>query len=330
MPSVCLLGATGFLGGSVLTDLQKDGSYEITALVRPGKEQLVSARGVRVVTGSFSDLALIEHTSSAHDIVINAADSDDLPLTRSINRGLAQARKNGKKGVLVHVSGTQLIESPPTGNLDEGWPVYDDSDLAQIKDIDELALHREIDLEIARADLSGEIIASIICPGLIYGLGTGPDKIISALTPSMMSLAMKRGQVVVAGRGTNIWPDVHVQDVVDLIMLSLKHNLGTSKPAGFERFYFAENGEHAKLPYARTLASLLSSHHLITTTDILHVPAGDARAPGWANNTTSRCRATRARKELGWTPRFKMDEEGLGRDVRDILEVWGKVNRGSE
>jgi hypothetical protein len=61
---------------------------------------------------------------------------------------------------------------------------------------------------IARADLSGEIIASIICPGLIYGLGTGPDKIISALTPSMMSLAMKRGQVVVAGRGTNVWPDV--------------------------------------------------------------------------------------------------------------------------
>jgi thioester reductase-like protein len=50
MPSVFLLGATGFLGGSVLTDLQKDGSYEITALVRPGKEQLVSARGVRVVT----------------------------------------------------------------------------------------------------------------------------------------------------------------------------------------------------------------------------------------------------------------------------------------
>ncbi|RSH87151.1 hypothetical protein EHS25_003642 [Saitozyma podzolica] len=312
MPSVFLLGATGFLGGTVLTDLQKDGSYEITALVRSGKEQLVSARGVRVVTGSFSDLALIEQTSSAHDIVINAADSDDLPLTQR------------EEGVLVHVSGTQLIESPPTGNLDEGWPVYDDSNLEQIKGIDELALHREIDLEIARADLSGEIIASIICPGLIYGLGTGPDKIISALTPSMMSLAMKRGQVVVAGRGTNVWPDVHVQDVVDLIMLSLRHNLATSKPAGFERFYFAENGEHAKLPYSRTLASLLSDKNLVRTTDILHVPAGDTRAPGWANNTTSRCRATRARRDLGWKPRWRMDEEGLGRDVRDILEVWGK------
>jgi hypothetical protein len=86
----------------------------------------------------------------------------------------------------------------------------------------------------------------------------------------------------------------------------------------------AENGEHAKLPYAHTLASLLSSRNLIRTTDILHVPAGDTRAPGWANNTTSRCRATRARRELGWKPRFKMDEEELGRDVRDILKVWGK------
>jgi hypothetical protein len=43
---------------------------------------------------------------------------------------------------------------------------------------------------------------------LIYGTGTGPDKIISALTPSMISTALKQKQVVVAGRGTNLWPDV--------------------------------------------------------------------------------------------------------------------------
>lgn len=58
------------------------------------------------------------------DIAINAATSDDLELTRAINRGLKKARTSGRKGVLVHVSGTQLIESKPTGKL-ENVPKYD-------------------------------------------------------------------------------------------------------------------------------------------------------------------------------------------------------------
>lgn len=48
--------------------------------------------------------------------------------------------------MLVHISGTQLIESKPTGKL-EGVPKYDDLDLDQIKSIPDTALHRLIDLE---------------------------------------------------------------------------------------------------------------------------------------------------------------------------------------
>lgn len=46
----------------------------------------------------------------------------------------------------MHVSGTQLIESKPTGNL-EDVPKYDDLDVEQIKAIPDSALHRLIDLE---------------------------------------------------------------------------------------------------------------------------------------------------------------------------------------
>lgn len=81
------------------------------------------------------------------DIVVNAATSDDLELTKSINRGLAKGRLNSrKKGVLVHISGTQLIESKPTGRLEE-VPKYDDLHVEQIKSIPDSALHRLIDLE---------------------------------------------------------------------------------------------------------------------------------------------------------------------------------------
>lgn len=48
--------------------------------------------------------------------------------------------------MLVHISGTQLIESEPTGRL-EDVPKYDDLDVEQTKAIPDSALHRYIDLE---------------------------------------------------------------------------------------------------------------------------------------------------------------------------------------
>lgn len=93
------------------------------------------------------DLAVIENASAEVDIVINAATSDDLELTKAINKGLARSNSvNGRKGVLVHISGTQLIESKPTGKL-EDVPMYNDLDVEQIKSIPDSALHRLIDLE---------------------------------------------------------------------------------------------------------------------------------------------------------------------------------------
>lgn len=37
--------------------------------------------------------------------------------------------------------------------------------------------------------------------------------------------------------GLELTKQVHVQDVADLILLSLEHNLAASTSAGFERFY---------------------------------------------------------------------------------------------
>lgn len=89
----------------------------------------------------------MEDACAEADVAINAATSDDLELTKAINRGLAKGRTaSGRKGVLVHISGTQLIESAPTGKL-EDVPKYDDLDVEQIKAIPDSALHRYIDLE---------------------------------------------------------------------------------------------------------------------------------------------------------------------------------------
>lgn len=52
--SVLLLGATGYLGGTVLTGLARAGEYDITCVVRPGREACMGDRKTKllVVRGS--------------------------------------------------------------------------------------------------------------------------------------------------------------------------------------------------------------------------------------------------------------------------------------
>ncbi|RDW75529.1 hypothetical protein BP6252_06671 [Coleophoma cylindrospora] len=297
MLSVFLFGATGYLGGTVLTDLEKAGVYDITCLVRPNRESSMKQRKSAILLGSHSDLELIENACARMDIVINAATSDDLELTRAINCGLRRARESGRKGLLVHISGTQLIESEPTGKL-EDVP------------------------KVVRADVAGEIIASIICPGVIFGRGTGPFKTFSSPFPNIVRLALRHKQVMYAGDGTNIWCHVYVQDVSNMIMMLIKVNLDAKEPAGFERFYLhgAESGEHQKLKLSIELGTILHEKGLVLDPQPLAVPADDSRAPSWANRTTARCLANRARQQLGWTPMLLL-EDVFETEISDILST---------
>lgn len=47
--SLLLLGATGYLGGTVLTDLARAGEYDITCVVRPGRETCMGDRKTKLL-----------------------------------------------------------------------------------------------------------------------------------------------------------------------------------------------------------------------------------------------------------------------------------------
>ncbi|PSS03634.1 hypothetical protein BD289DRAFT_478465 [Coniella lustricola] len=315
---VLLFGATGYLGGTLLTELERTDEYDVTSVVRAERERVLKDRKTKILVASHAELSKIETASAEADIAINAATSDDLELTKAINRGLAQGKSAySRAGVLVHVSGTQLIESKPTGKL-EDVPKYNDQDLAQIEGIADSALHRLIDLEVARADREGEIKASIICPGVIFGHGSGPYKTISSPFPNLVRTALKNKRATYAGEGTNIWAHVHVQDVVDMLLRSIKHNLEASEPAGFARFYFAEHGEHQKLDFCTKMASILHAKGAVEDATPVSVPVSSPQAPSWPNRTTSRCYANRARAELGWKPRMLLENMFEG----EVLDIW--------
>ncbi|KAG8702618.1 hypothetical protein FRC08_003364 [Ceratobasidium sp. 394] len=128
--SIFILGATGYVGGSLLVALAKAyPSTTITALVRSPKDiEPVSAVGasVRVVHGSHADLDLITTESSNADVVFQVSDPDDLALTQAIVAGLKIRKEvNGKRSVLIHTTGTATIKDEGNGEFTDEYPTWD-------------------------------------------------------------------------------------------------------------------------------------------------------------------------------------------------------------
>ena len=135
----------------------------------------------------------------------------------------------------------------------------------------------------------------IICPSLIYGIGTGPAKH-SIQVPWLIALAVKSGVAKHYGPGENIWSNVHIDDLVDLFRLALD-----AAPAG--AFYFAENGENSMKEICEAINRKLGVSGGTVPMSL------DEAAREWGEGATqntmgsnSRVRAVRARKELGWRP----------------------------
>ncbi len=105
--------------------------------------------------------------------------------------------------------------------------------------------------------------------------------------------AQKQGVVQIVGSGLNVWSNVHIDDVVDLYVLSLD-----KAPAG--SFYFAENGETLFLHIGNALAKRLDFAKVESLDpEVAAERWGVARAY-YSFGSNNRVRSVRARQELGW------------------------------
>ena len=70
--TIFILGATGYIGGSILQDLLDDPNYSITALVRSAeKAKNLETFGVKVILGSLDDSDKVQQATAAADIVLH-------------------------------------------------------------------------------------------------------------------------------------------------------------------------------------------------------------------------------------------------------------------
>lgn len=137
-PQILLTGATGYIGGSILTLLLDSNepilkSATITCLVRGENRvsELKAAYGDRVKPELYKDLDDIERTievASQHDIIINTTLGYHPESSAALVRGLAKRKeKTGKDVYLIHTSGTSNVaDRPITKTLVEDR-IFDDA-----------------------------------------------------------------------------------------------------------------------------------------------------------------------------------------------------------
>lgn len=259
------------------------------------------------------------------------ADCDHEVSAQAIAKGAAHHTPQNPVWI-IHTSGTGIltVEDFRTNTWGIERPrEYNDWDgVKELISLPDDALHRNVDKIIIGASQSSpdSVKTAIVCPPTIYGPGRGPgnQKSVQAYWLSAAVLQRKKGLLV--GKGTNVWHQVHVQDLSKVYQA-----LGEAAAAGGgqatwndEGYYFAENGSFVWGDVQRAVAKAAFDKKLISSPDVEPIPdqqVTDLNEFGlyaWGSN--SRGHALRARKLLGWTP----DRPKLLDLVPDIVEIEAK------
>jgi len=312
--NIFVTGATGYIGGSVVARLLEHpnaSSFQITALVRsPEKAAKLESVGVRTAIGSLSELDKVEKLTSEADVVISMADADDLDATKATLKGLKTRHETtGKVPILIHTSGTGVLIDNAKGMYTYDT-IYNDNNVEQIESLAPMQPHRNVDLEIVKADGDGYVKTYIILPSTIYGIAKGKLVDIgvqhrySVQLPLSIKESLLREQAGVVGEGKNIWPNVNIEDIADLYIV-LYDAIVSDPSTGHGRagFYFGENGEYTLYEVSKTIAEAMLALGLGKTVEPTPYTEEEYKKNPTLIylGTNSRCRGDRSRS-LGWKP----------------------------
>ncbi|KIO01034.1 hypothetical protein M404DRAFT_150977, partial [Pisolithus tinctorius Marx 270] len=326
---------TGYIGGTVLTRLVDHPTFansEITLLIRPSKKDKIStfhSLGLNTVLGSYNDLDILEEQASKADIVFSIADADNLAAAQAILRGLKKRYEaTGQQPLLIHTVSVLVDDAKGLHPTDV---VYDDLNPDQIETLAITQPHRKVDVAIVGADKENYLKAYIILPSTIYALAKtkfvdlGLQNPRSQQIPRLIRAGLLKGQGGMVGRGENVWPNVHIDDIADLYIVVYENALSGKAGHGREGFYFGENEEHKLCDLSKVVAQ-----------ELYHIGRGKSPEPtpfieedykrpenfGLESiGTNARCLARRGRA-LGWKPKHTTEDvfKSIGPEVEYVTQ----------
>ncbi|KLU89199.1 hypothetical protein MAPG_08173 [Magnaporthiopsis poae ATCC 64411] len=339
---ILLTGATGYIGGTVLTTLLASSEpaikgSSISVLVRK-EEQAAVLRGLGVnpiIFKGLDDVEALRRAASEHDAVIHTASSQHDASAVALIQGLGDRKKaTGKEVHFIHTGGTSALgDQAVSGRLVERRVFNDKTDdifayerQRQAKDVYD---QRTTDLAILEAGEAAEVKTYIIMPPTIYGIGTGAFNRVSIQVLAIMRAARRDGfTTLVRGARDQEWGHVHVTDLAMLYELILARALDSSSssssvpppPSGRKGLYFAVTGHHSWGEVADRVAR--EGHRLgyVASPEVREVPLAEAGGPlgsalggpiggqGLSPQLTEAAWASHVKtepalaRELGWKP----------------------------
>jgi nucleoside-diphosphate-sugar epimerase len=337
MPSILFIGATGYIGGTVLAQLiqhPKWSEYEITIHLRSAeKAKGFEKLGLNTAIGSLDDVADLEKHAAESDIIFQTADADHLEGTKAILRGLkTRFQKTGLVPILIHTSGTGVLTDYADGKH-AGTEIYSDLDIAKIESLPDTQPHRAIDLAIVAAAEEGYARTWIVLPALIWGIADtvfvkqGLQNANSIQIPGMTKFAIQLGKAVYVGEGKNVWPHVYIDEVGKFYYILFDAIVSGKQPAsGRNGYYFLESGEFNQFAVTEAIAKALYAHGKVSSPEAIRLNEADLGPELYKRaladlGTNSRARGERSR-QLGWNPSQTTEDfyAGIPVDVDYLLK----------
>ncbi|PKS05277.1 hypothetical protein jhhlp_008649 [Lomentospora prolificans] len=258
-PKILITGATGYIGGSVLTTLltSEDAgikSASISALVRKQEQaDKLQQNGVQpILFSGLDDTELLTKVASEHDIVINTASAFHNRAAAAIIEGLARRKKDtGKEVHLVHTSRTSSLGDQPVSGGYRETRVFSDKDdiysYLRAREDREPYAQRTTDLVVFEKGIEASVRTYILMSPTIYAVGDGFFNRTSIQIDTIIRAAYRQGYTSVIGTGAGEWDHVHIMDLKDLYHLILQRLIaGEDLAYGKDGICFNETGVVAR------------------------------------------------------------------------------------
>ena len=248
-PSIFLTGATGFVGGSILSSLVRSHpNAHIKALVRKetdARELQSFYPNLEPIIGTLSSLSLLATTAASVDFVVHAA-GDSIPAAQAMIDGLASSSTRTVTNPLPRL----ISLTGPRSLIDRSIPVTGDadnrcwSDIADARTILSLPkerMHAEADQALVSYSTTKGVGTMLISPGQLWGRGKGIRK--EASSAMYYAAVKRRGRAFVIGDGSATWSWVSINDVADAVVFLMQQAMQSgSKGAAAERIGVNDEG----------------------------------------------------------------------------------------
>ncbi|KAJ5835014.1 hypothetical protein N7447_001040 [Penicillium robsamsonii] len=214
---VFVTGATGFIGRAVVDELLTAG-HTVIGLARSDEAAAsLTAKGVKVLRGSFRDPEIIKQGASEADGVINLAFDHDFSkyeqncLDEKETIETIGSVLIGTNKPLITTSGTLVL---PKGKLSTEADVVDYEQAMNIR-----ARNENVISHLAKQNVRSCVIR--LSP-TVHGEGD------HAFVDRLAALAHSQGNAIYIGEGLNRWPAVHRHDAARLYRLALEKGVAGS------------------------------------------------------------------------------------------------------